>query len=133
MVLILSTVFFIDNLLGFFDQSMEQNTINTTRDTVIIFLVFIMTKAINTVVINGVLRSGADTKFILKLDAGCQWFVGIPLGLLGAFVWQLPLKWVFALIGCEELVKIIICVARMHSRAWMRNLIDSPDVEIDPV
>ncbi len=83
--------------------------------------------AINTVVINGVLRSGADTKFILKLDAGCQWLVGIPLGLLSAFVWHLPLRWVYALVCSEEIVKIFICVGRMYSRAWIRNLVDTPE------
>ncbi len=127
--LVLSAVLMLlrDSLLGLFDGSMTAQTLALARDAYPILLIGLMSKAINIVVINGVLRSGADTKFILKLDMGCQWLVGIPLGLLGAFVWNLPLKGVFALVCGEEVVKIFICTARMYSRVWIRNLVDEPE------
>lgn len=130
--LVLSAVLILlrDNLLGLFEQSMSSLTLAIAGDAYPILLLSLISKAINIVVINGVLRSGADTKFILKLDMCCQWLVGIPLGLLGAFVWNLPLKWVFALVCCEEFVKIFICTARMYSRAWIRNLVDEVEGEV---
>ncbi len=115
-----------ENFFGFF-KSMESSTLIMAKGVYIVFLVSILCKSINTVVINGVIRSGGDTRFILLLDAGCQWLVGIPLGFMGAFFWRLPLKFVFLLVICEEIVKIFICLARMYSRAWIRNLVDMPE------
>lgn len=115
-----------ETILGFFNN-MEPGTLVMARQVYSVFLVFILCKSINTVVINGVLRSGADTRFILALDAGCQWLVAIPLAYSGAFVWHLELRWVFAFVICEEIVKIFICTGRMYSRAWMRSLVDAEE------
>ncbi len=111
-----------DLYLGLY-SSMDSETLNTARDTYKVFLFLLLFKAVNVPVIIGALRSGGDTKFVLFLDMGCQWLVGIPLGLLGAFVWKLPLMWVFALILSEEFVKMFICIHRMKSKKWLRNLI----------
>ncbi len=103
-------------------HKLDPETLIMAGEEYIIFLLLLLFKSINVVVIIGVLRSGGDTRFCLYLDAGCQWLVGIPLGFLGAFFWKLPLKWVFALVITEEFVKIFICLHRMYSRRWMKNL-----------
>lgn len=104
-------------------SSMSTETLSIARRTYKIFLYLLLCKAVNVTVIIGVLRSGGDTRFVLFLDMFCQWAVGIPLGLLGAFVWKLPLMWVFTLILSEELVKIFICIHRMKSKKWINNVI----------
>ncbi len=70
----------------------------------------------------GILRSGGDTRFALLMDIGVMWSVGVPLALLGAFVFRLPVYWVYLLILTEELIKWIIAMARFFSRKWINNL-----------
>lgn len=79
-------------------------------------------KASNMIMIVGVLRSGGDTRFSLVLDAGSVWFVGIPMALLGAFVFHLPVYWVVAMVMADELVKLVGGLYRFFSRKWVNNL-----------
>ena len=111
-----------DTYLGFY-SSLPDDTILIVKDVYRFLLIKILFFSINIVVIVGVLRSGGDTKFVLFTDMFCQWFVGIPLGLLAAFVWKLPLAWVVIFIISEDVVKVFISLGRMRSKKWIRNLI----------
>ncbi len=80
-------------------------------------------KAINMLVIVGVLRSGGDTTFSMLLDGGAVWFVAVPLVAIGGLILHLEIRYVFMLALTEELVKAIIGLKRMYSRKWIKNLI----------
>ncbi|MGL1891623.1 MAG: MATE family efflux transporter [Spirochaetaceae bacterium] len=108
--------------LGFF-TAMPAETIVMTGIIFTILLVKMLFMAVNIIIIVGILRSGGDTKFVMKLDVSCQWFLGIPLGFLAAFVWKLSLAWVFIFIITEEVFKIFVAMKRMRSKKWIRNLI----------
>lgn len=110
-----------DTYMGFF-SSMPQNTIIMATKIYGIHLFYLIFISINMVIIVGVLRSGGDTRFVMFLDMGCQWFVGIPLGILAAFVWNLSLFWVVLLINSETIVKMLISSKRMIGKKWIRDL-----------
>ena len=76
----------------------------------------------NMTLIIGILRSGGDTRFSLVLDVGTVWLVGIPMALLGAFVFHLPVYWVFAMVMADDLTKAIGGLYRFLSRKWINNL-----------
>jgi putative MATE family efflux protein len=76
----------------------------------------------NQTIIVGILRSGGDTRFSLVLDSGSVWFVGIPMALLGAFVFHLPVYWVFAMVLSDDVTKVIGGMYRFLSRKWINNL-----------
>ena len=76
----------------------------------------------NMTLIIGILRSGGDTRFSLMLDVGTVWLVGIPMALLGAFVFQLPVYWVYAMVMADDLVKAIGGMYRFLSVKWINNL-----------
>jgi putative MATE family efflux protein len=76
----------------------------------------------NMTMIVGILRSGGDTRFSFVLDVGSVWLVGVPIALIGAFVFHLPVYGVFLLIMSEELVKMLIGFWRFSSRKWINNL-----------
>lgn len=76
----------------------------------------------NMVAIVGVMRAGGDTRFGLALDIGPLWLVGIPSVLVAAFVFHLPVYWVFALVYCEDLVKFGVGMLRIRSGRWMHDL-----------
>ncbi len=80
-------------------------------------------KAINILVIVGILRSGGDTKFALILDGASVWLVAVPLVALGGLVWGLEIKYVYALALTEEISKASIGMWRTYSKKWINNLI----------
>lgn len=109
--------------IGLF-SSISGETMLVAQKVYLIFLIQLICKSINVTAIVGVIRSGGDTKYVLFLDLFSQWFIGIPLGLLGALVWKLPLFWVFSLILGEEMIKIFFSIYRMGKKKWMNNLIE---------
>lgn len=80
-------------------------------------------KAANMVIIVGILRSGGDTRFGLFLDTGPLWLIGVPLALLGAFVFGLPVYWVVLLVMADELTKFLIGLRRVASGRWINNVV----------
>ncbi len=70
----------------------------------------------------GIFRSGGDTRFAFLLDALGVWLVGVPLALLGAFVWDLPVYWVYLMVMSEEAFKWGLAMRRFFTRRWMHNV-----------
>lgn len=110
-----------DGILSFYNISDITHT-NAYHLLLVISLI-LWGKAINIGLIIGVFRSGGDTRFGFLLDLSGVWLVGIPMGLLGAFVLHLPIYWVMAMVVTEELYKFCLGVWRFFSRRWIRNLI----------
>jgi putative MATE family efflux protein len=76
-------------------------------------------KSGNTVMIVGIMRSGADTRFAFIADVAPMWLVGVPLALAGAFVWHLPVFLVYPLVMCDECTKFAISLWRIRSMRWI--------------
>ena len=79
-------------------------------------------RAANTILIIGILRSGGDTRFSFFLETGTMWSVGVVFASLGAFVFHLPVYWVYALVMLDEATKFVVCSWRYASRRWIHNL-----------
>jgi Na+-driven multidrug efflux pump len=76
-------------------------------------------KAGNMVMIVGIMRSGADTRFAFIADVAPMWLIGVPLALAGAFVWHLPVLLVYLLVMCDECAKFVISLWRIRSMRWI--------------
>ncbi len=83
----------------------------------------------NMFLIVGIMRSGGDTRFGLIMDSSAIWFVGVPFALLGAFVFHLPVYFVYLLSASEEFVKFGIGLWRFFSRRWINNLVKTAPIE----
>ena len=79
-------------------------------------------KVLNMILGGGILRSGGRTKYVMFIDMVGTWCIGVPLGLLGAFVLKLPVAWVYFLLSMEEWVRFGISLAVFYRRNWMRRL-----------
>lgn len=126
-IALIAAIYFIQSpffslYVGFSDQILAM-----AKTAYLVLMGLLFFKGMNVVIIVGILRAGGDTRFVLFLDSFSQWAVGIPLGLLGAFVWKLPLPYVFALVSCEEVIKIFIAAGRVISKKWMRNLVSEQE------
>lgn len=95
----------------------------------IIFGMFLWLRSMNSINVVGVLRSGGDTRFSLFIDGVIIWIVGVPAALIGAFVFHLPVYWVYLLVLSEEITKWFIGLPRFFSRKWIHNLAQTVRIE----
>jgi putative MATE family efflux protein len=83
---------------------------------------FLWIRGTNMTIIVGLLRGGGDTRFSLVLDGLIIWILGVPMALLGAFAFHLPIQWVYLMIMSEEVAKCIFGLQRYFSRKWIHDL-----------
>jgi len=83
---------------------------------------YVMGAAVNTTLIAGVFRAGGDTKFGLICDTIDMWGYAVPLGFLSAFVFKLPVLWVYFLLCTDEFVKWPWVFKRYKSQIWLKNI-----------
>jgi putative MATE family efflux protein len=98
----------------------------TLKSTTLVILVyaFIMPfKAFNLHTVNGILRSGGDTKFALAMDIVGIWFIGLPMALLARDVLHLPLVGVAMFLMSEEIIKTTVGFFRVRSGKWINRVI----------
>ena len=79
-------------------------------------------KVLNMILGGGIMRSGGRTKYVMFIDMLGTWCFGVPLGLLGAFVWKLPVAGVYFLLSLEECVRFGISLAVFRGKKWMNRL-----------
>ncbi|ERP39389.1 MATE family efflux transporter [Chitinivibrio alkaliphilus] len=97
------------------------------RDTTLVVLsVFAVTlpfKMYNMHLVDGVLRSGGDTKVGMLLDVCGVWLIGIPVAHISTTYFNFPIEVVYLLIASEELIKAVVGTMRIASGKWIRRLI----------
>ena len=84
--------------------------------------VYITGTSVNTMLIAGVFRAGGETRFGLICDTIDMWVYAVPVGLLAAFVFKLPVKWVYLLICTDEFVKWPWVFKYYHSFKWAKDI-----------
>ncbi|MBO5293484.1 MAG: MATE family efflux transporter [Lachnospiraceae bacterium] len=83
---------------------------------------YVMGAAVNTTLIAGVFRAGGDSKFGMICDTIDMWCYAVPLGFLAAFVFKLPVLWVYFLLCTDEFVKWPWVIKRYRSGKWLNNI-----------
>lgn len=84
--------------------------------------VYITGTSVNTTLIVGVFRSGGDSRFGFFCDLIDMWVYAVPLGLLAAFVFKLPVKIVYLLLCTDEFVKWPWVFKNYYSYKWAKNI-----------
>lgn len=92
------------------------------RQLLMVFGVVLWMKVANMVLGNGILRSGGQTKFTFYVDILGLWGIGVPLGFLAAFYFNLSIVGVYLLIAVEELVRLALCLYRLRGDKWQAKL-----------
>lgn len=84
---------------------------------------YIIGKSVNSTVISGIFCAGGDTKFGLICDIITMWIIVVPLGLVAAFVWKLPVLWVYILLNIDEIIKLPAVYIHYKKYNWVKNII----------
>ncbi len=77
---------------------------------------------VQNMILGGILRSGGKTTFVMIIDMIGTWIFGVPLGLLTAFIFHLPIAAVYFVLSMEECVRVIISLAIFRRKKWMQRL-----------
>ena len=83
---------------------------------------YIIGNSLNSTVIGGIFPAGGDTKFGMICDCVTLWCVVVPLGMLAAFVWELPVIAVAAILTLDEFVKIPAVYMHYVKYKWVKNI-----------
>ena len=94
----------------------------TTKRIIFVLAVYLIVKISNMVIAGGVLRSGGKTKYTLYIDLMGTWIFGVPLAVLAAFVWKLPIEAVYAVLSFEEVMRLLVGLFILKKKIWMNNV-----------
>ncbi|MGL5331088.1 MAG: MATE family efflux transporter [Peptostreptococcaceae bacterium] len=115
------TIYFVrDIAVNFYNVSYE--TKNIAREIMIATALVSVFRAVASNLMMGVLRGGGDNKFVFKVEMFFMWFISIPLGFIGAFVFKLPIVLVFLMIRSDEVLKCIAGVIRVFRGKWIKDV-----------
>jgi len=98
-------------------------TINFTTKLIGLMALSLPIRSLNLILLIGVLRSGGDTRAAFAIDAGSVWVIGVPMALIGAFVLDLPIHWVYLMVLSEEVIKLALGLYRFYSQRWINYLV----------
>lgn len=79
-------------------------------------------QAVQSVMSKGVLRGGGDTRFLMFADLVFLWLLNIPLGYMAGLVWGWTPFWVFVCLKLDVICKSILCLWRLLSGKWIKNV-----------
>ena len=97
-----------------------ESTVLMTR----LFAIRIATRLFN-VIFLFTMRAGGDAVFLMFLDCGLVWSVGVPLAYAGVLLFGVESVVVlFLLVQVEQVVRMLLAGLRVRSGAWLRNLTD---------
>ena len=83
---------------------------------------YLIAKSANMTVVAGIFCAGGDTKFGFLCDTVTMWMIIVPIGLLAAFVFKLPVLAVYFLLNLDEFVKLPAVYRHYKKYQWVRNL-----------
>jgi Na+-driven multidrug efflux pump len=105
--------------------NIEDTTRGFAVSMVLVLAFSLWMRASNILFFIGMMRPGGDTQFAIRMDASSMWLIGVPLALLAAFVFHLPVYFVYLTVMIEEAVKFIVSVWRYRSKRWIHDLISA--------
>ena len=102
------------------------NVSNEVRSSTLIMLYIIsfifIVRFSGMVIIVGILRGAGDARSALIIEGSTMWLIGVPLTIMGAFLFKLPVHQVYALAILEEVAKFTLGLMRLKSRKWINNI-----------
>lgn len=102
--------------------SVEPEVKKYTYSMLIIYSMIMWTKVSNMIIGGGVLRSGGNTKIVMVMEIIGMWGVGVPLGILSAYVWNLPVTSVYLIVATEEFARFFMGLYLVKTKKWIRNI-----------
>lgn len=105
-------------LFGLEDPLVYHGAVTIVR----LFSIRIATRLFNVIIMSS-LRAGGDSLFLMFLDCGIMWLVGIPLAFVSVYIFHITsITLLFAIIQLEQVTRLFVGFARYKQGKWIRNL-----------
>ncbi len=72
--------------------------------------------------LTGIVSGGGDTKFVLFNDIVFMWCIVLPVSMLSAFVFELPVIVTFIALKSDQILKCAVAVVKVNRFTWIRKL-----------
>ena len=100
----------------------ENNVKLMTQQILFAYAMVAPFKVLNMIIGGGIIRSGGKTSYVMFIDIVGTWGFGVPLGLISAFVFDLPISWVYFILSIEECIRFGISMVVLKRRKWMQRI-----------
>jgi putative MATE family efflux protein len=82
------------------------------------------------IILFSIFRAGGEAKFVMFLDAGILWLVGVPLAfILSQWLGIKDVAIFYLIMQIEPLIRVIIGLHRYKKRTWIKNITDEVAVQ----
>ena len=88
----------------------------------LIMAFYMIGRAVNSIIINGIFAAGGDTMFDMYSLAITMWCVAVPLAAAGTFLFHWPVLVVYACTCLDEVGKIPWVLHHYRKNKWVRDL-----------
>lgn len=119
--IILSIIVIVFNKYYVLIFNVENDVRQITRYLLIAYA-FVAPVKVQNMILGGILRSGGKTTYVMAIDLIGTWIFGVPLGLLSAFVFRLPIAAVYFILSMEECIRVIMSLIVFRKKNWMQKL-----------
>jgi len=102
---------------------LEGETLRIAAVILLVYAVILPFRSFNLHTVNGILRSGGDTKFAFLLDFVGVWAIGLPMALFAYQVLDLSIVGVLIFALSEEPIKAFAGFLRVRRGKWINRVI----------
>ena len=88
----------------------------------LIMAFYMIGRAVNSIIINGIFAAGGDTMFDMYSLAITMWCIAVPLAAAGTFLFHWPVLIVYACTCLDEVGKIPWVMHHYRKNKWVRDL-----------
>ncbi|MGL1890888.1 MAG: MATE family efflux transporter [Spirochaetaceae bacterium] len=103
---------------------LETNIQTQAYTLIFVAMIILPIQIMNMVIYEGVLRTGGETGYLIKIQLLTLTAIGIPAGIIAALLLKLPLHIVFLAVSFEEIVRLSISYYKMRKGVWIAKLTD---------
>ncbi len=115
-------IFIRDAVIGLYQLS--PSAMFNLRNIMLVYALSAWLRVLNFMLFIGALRAGGDTRYAMFTELFSIWVIGVPAALIGGFVLDLPVYYVYAMVLLEEAAKAVIIFRRYISRKWIHDLVN---------
>ena len=125
--LLVGAVFYLvkDLVIGFYNLTDETRRI--TDQFMLVLIVAQIGRCYQATCLQGLVRAGGDTSFMLINDSIFVFGVVLPSALLALFVFHAPAWVIYACLQSDQILKCFVAVVKINRFKWMKNLTRSAE------
>jgi len=107
-------------ILDFYNISQQTRSLAGTF--ILILCITVIGTSYQMAVLTGIVSGGGDTKFVLFNDIIFMWFIVLPLAVLSAFVFKMPVMVTFIVLKSDQIMKCAVAVVKVNRFKWIKKL-----------